>query len=448
MLTIAALALSGALVDPSLRFADDLIESGLAKTGTPGAALVVVRDGRLVHARGYGMADAEARTPATADTVWPLASVTKVLTALALMQLVDRGKVALDADVNKYLKRARVPPTYPAPITIADLLRHTSGLDELPGRRFERAQDVPSFADFMASRLVRHRPAGELTSYSSYGMALAGLVVEEVSGTGYEPYLEAHLFRPLAMTSARVMNAPGEEAGVATPYEIDDGKAARMDYEWYATPPAASAVVSVRDFGQLLAALTRNEPRIVSRQALDRMMATQATLHPAVPGWGYGFQLDEMNGRRIAEHGGDIGGFASLMTVVPEERFAFFVVHHGEGSSLRFQVREALLRNLLPEPAPKPVPARGVDLQPYAGTYRASYACHTCSDPPPVPEFEVEVNDDGTLTLWGSRWLPVQKDVFAREDGRAKLAFRRNRSGAIEALSGGSWRVGERPQSD
>jgi CubicO group peptidase (beta-lactamase class C family) len=437
MLSLAALALSATLVDP-------LIESALKESGTPGAAIVVVHEGRIVHARGYGMADVESRTPATADTVWPLASVTKILTALALMQLVESGKVALDADVNAYLERAKVPATYPAPVTVADLLRHTSGLDELPGRRFERARDVPRFAEFMATRLVRYRPAGELTSYSSYGMALAGLVVEDVSATDYESYLAQHLFGPLGMKSAGVMNAAGEEAGVATPYEIDDGKAARMDHEWYATPPAGSAVTSVRDFGRLLAALTRAKPRILSRQTLDRMMTTQATLHPAVPGWGYGFQLDEMNGRRIAEHGGDIGGFASLMTVVPEERFAFFVVHHGEGSSLRFEVRNALLRSLLPEHAPKPVPAKGIDLQPYAGNYRASYACHTCSDPPQVPRFEVVVNEDGTLTLWGSRWVPVQKDVFAREDGRAKLAFRRDRTGAIQALSGGSWRVGER----
>lgn len=260
MLAVAALALSASITDPSLRFADELIESGLARSGTPGAALVVVRDGRIVHARGYGHADAESRTAADADTVWPLASVTKVLTALALMQLVESGKVALDADVNSYLKRARVPATYPAPITVADLLRHTSGLDELPGRRFGRARDLPPFADFMASRLVRHRPAGELTSYSSYGMALAGLVVEDVSGAAYEPYLEKHLFRPLAMKSASVMNAPGEETGLATPYEIDDGKAKRIHHEWYATPPAGSAVASVRDFGRLLVALTGEKP--------------------------------------------------------------------------------------------------------------------------------------------------------------------------------------------
>jgi CubicO group peptidase (beta-lactamase class C family) len=444
MLGVAVLALSATLADPSLRFADELIESSLEKTGTPGAALVVVRDGRVVHARGYGYADAESRLAADADTVWPLASVTKVLTSLALMQLVEKGQVALDKDVNAYLKRARVPATYASPITIADLLRHTSGLDELPGRRFERAREVPPFADFMASRLVRYRAAGELTSYSSYGMALAGLVVEDVSGMAYEPYLEEHLFRRLGMKSARVMNAPGEEAGIATPYEIDDGKPRRMDYEWYATPPVASAVSSARDFGRLLEDLTAEEPRTVSRRTLGRMMSSQATLHPAVPGWGYGFQLDEAGGHGIAEHGGDIGGFASLMTVVPAKRFAFFVVHHGEGSSLRFQVRDALLRTLVPETPAKPEKAAGVDLKPYVGTYRASFACHTCRDPGPAPEFDVAANDDGTVSLWGSRWIPIAKDVFARDDGRAKLAFRRDRNGDVEALSGGSWRVGER----
>jgi CubicO group peptidase (beta-lactamase class C family) len=437
MLSVAALALSATLVDP-------LIESALEKTGTPGAAIVVVHEGRIVHARGFGMADTESRTPATADTVWPLASVTKILTTLALMRLVDGGQVALDRDVNAYLKRAEVPATYPAPVTIADLLRHTSGLDELPGRRFESAAAVPPFAAFMKERLVRYRPPGELTSYSSYGMALAGLVVEDVSGIAYEPYLDTHLFRPLGMKSARVMDAPGEEAGLATPYEIDDGKAQKIAYEWYATPPAASAVASVRDFGRLLVALTADKPRILSRTALDRMMTTQATLDPAVPGWGYGFQMDDVRGHRVAEHGGDIGGFASLMTVVPDKRFAFFVVHHGEGSSLRFRVRDALLDSLLPEPLPKPKPIAGVDLKPYTGNYRASFVCHTCREPTPVPEFEVTANDDGTLALWGNRWVPVARDVFARDDGRAKLAFRRNRRGEVEALSGGSWRVGEK----
>jgi CubicO group peptidase (beta-lactamase class C family) len=423
---------------------DQQIESALKKSGTPGAVLVVVRDGKIIYARGYGYADLESHLNATPDTVWPIASITKVLTAIGTMQLVEAGKISLTTDVNKYLKTAHVPDTFSKPITVADLLRHTSGLDEIPGRRFENAKDVPPFDKFLAHHLVRYRAPGDFTSYSSYGMSLAGLLIEDVSGMNYSNYIDAHIFKPLEMKSARIMTKAGDEKGLATPYEIDDGKAQRMNYEWYATPPVASAVVSANDMAKLLIDLISDKPKLLSRSTLQQMFRTQATLNPAVPGWGYGFQLDEFGGNKIAEHGGDIGGFAGLLTIVPEKRLGMFIMHHGEGSSLRFDVRKGILEKYFPGDAETPVAIKNLDLKPYAGKYRASFVCHTCSDPPDVPEFEVSINKDDTLELWGSRWLPIGKDLFARDDGRAHLAFVRDGNQKVIALSGGSWRVGER----
>jgi CubicO group peptidase (beta-lactamase class C family) len=423
---------------------DSQIESALQKSGTPGAALVIVRDGKIIYARGYGYADLESHLTATPDTVWPIASITKVLTAIGTMQLVQAGKISLVADVNKYLNRVHVPGTFPKPITVADLLRHTSGLDEVPGRRFENANDVPRLDKFLEQHLVRYRAAGDFTSYSSYGMSLAGLLIEDVSGFNYSDYIDAHIFKPLEMKSARIMTKAGNEKGLATPYEIEDGKAQRINYEWYATPPVASAVVSANDMAKLLIDLTSDKPKLLSRSTLQQMFSTQATLHPSVPGWGYGFQLDDFGGNKIAEHGGDIGGFAGLLSIVPEKRFGMFIMHHGEGSSLRFDVRKAILEKYFPGDAQIPAAFKNVDLKPYAGKYRASFQCHTCSDPPDVPEFEVTMNKDDTLQLWGSRWIPIGKDLFARDDGRARLAFVRDAKEKVVALSGGSWRVGER----
>jgi CubicO group peptidase (beta-lactamase class C family) len=423
---------------------DQQIESALQKSGTPGAVLLVVHDGNIVHARGYGYADLESHLKATPDTVWPIASITKTLTAIGVMQLVESGKILLTADVNKYLKHAHVPDTYPKPITVADLLRHTSGLDELPGRRFERPNDAPTLDKFLSTHLVRYRPPGEFTSYSSYGMSLAGLLIEDVTGISYSSYINSHIFQPLEMKSARIMTKAGDEKGLATPYEIDDGKAQRMNYEWYATPPVASAVASANDMGKLLIDLTSDKPKLLSRSTVREMFSTQATLHPLVPGWGYGFQLDEYNGNKLAEHGGDIGGFAGLLSIVPEKRLGIFIMHHGEGSSIRFDVRKAILEKYFPGDAKVPAAIKNVDLKPYAGKYRASVQCHTCSDPPDAPEFEVTINKDDTLQLWGSRWIPIDKDLFARDDGRAHLAFVRDSKGKIVALTGGSWRVGER----
>jgi CubicO group peptidase (beta-lactamase class C family) len=323
-------------------------------------------------------------------------------------------------------------------------MRHTTGLDEIPGRRFENAKDVPPFDKFLSQHLVRYRAPGDFTSYSSYGMSLAGLLIEDVSGMSYSDYIDAHIFKPLEMKSARIMTKAGDEKGLATPYEIDDGKAQRMNYEWYATPPVASAVVSANDMGKLLIDLMSDKPKVLSRSTLQQMFSTQATLHPSVPGWGYGFQLDEFGGNKIAEHGGDIGGFAGLLSMVPEKHLGMFIMHHGEGSSLRFDVRKAILEKYFPGDAPIPGAIKNVDLKPYAGKFRASVVCHTCSDPPDVPEFEVTVNKDDTLQLWGSRWIPIDEDLFARDDGRAHLAFVRDAKGKVIALSGGSWKVGER----
>lgn len=420
---------------------DAKIEAELAATGTPGAAIVVVREGRIVHTRGYGLADAEAKRAADANTVWPIASMTKVLTAIAAMQLVEAGKLALDRPAADYTNGLRVPDQFDKPILVADLLRHTSGLDELPGRRVARAGDARRLREFLSDHLVQYLAPGTFTSYSSYGMSLAGLLVEEVSGSSYRDYIESRIFRPLGMNDSRIMTRAGDERNLAVPYEIEDGQARRMDYEWYSTPPVASAAASASDMGRLLVALTGD--RILSRATLGSMMKTQATLHPEVPGWGYGFQLDRVSGRDVAEHGGDIGGFAGLLVVVPEERLGFFIIHHGEGSSLRFKLRQMLLDQLVPGQAAAPVALAGVDLAPYAGTYRASFNCHSCADPPPVPEFAVTV-ERGALGLWGDRWIPIAGDLFAREDGRAKLAFVRDGAGRVVALSGGSWRVGER----
>lgn len=435
---------NASIVNPELRSIDEMIESALQKSGTPGATLVIVRDGQIIHARGYGYADLESHLAATPETVWPIASITKTLTAIGVMQLVETGKVSLNVDVNKYLKRAKVPDSFKTPITVADLLRHTSGLDELPGRRFERASDTPSLDKFLSQHLVRYRAPGDFTSYSSYGMSLAGLLIEDVTGSNYSNYIDSHIFKPLEMKSARIMIRSGDEKNVAIPYEIEDGKANRMNFEWYATPTVASALVSASDMGKLLIDLTSNNPKVLSRSTLQQMFSTQATLHPSVPGWGYGFQLDEFNGNKIAEHGGDIGGFAGLLSMIPEKRFGMFIMHHGEGSSLRFDVRKAILEKYFPGDAKIPAAIQDADLKPYAGTYRASFQCHTCSDPPEVPEFAVTINNDNTLELWGSRWIPIDKDLFARDDGRARLAFVRDAKGKVVALSGGSWRVGER----
>ena len=435
----------GALLDAEF-------EAGMAREKIPGAAFILVQDGRVVLSRGYGQLRVDG-PPVSPETIFPIASISKVFTATAVMQLFDREQIDLDADVNRYLTSTRIPPTYPQPVTARHLLSHTAGFDELPGRRVGTAAELMPLGRFLADRLVRVHAPGEVTSYSSYGMALAGLLVEDVSGVPFEEYLERQIWQPLGMTRTSITLPTGNGVDPATAYELDEDELVAIPYEIYQTPPSASIVSTAEDMGRFMIAHLQGgrdaEARILSDSAMEEMHRRQSTMHPSLPGWTLGFQEDDSNGRRILEHGGDIGGFSALMTLLPDEGVGFFVVHHLEGSNLRFDVRRAILDRYFPDsrpiqpPSPNPEAAdRNLRL---AGTYRASIFCHSCpAGGPNVQDFEVEANADGTITVWDERWVEVAPLYFASLDGRSHIGFAEDEAGKIVALTAGSWRVLER----
>jgi CubicO group peptidase (beta-lactamase class C family) len=450
-LATASAAHAGDLAGTVAAAVDPVIETELAATGTPGAAFVFVHDGKIVYSRGYGVADLETGVGVDpARTVWPIASITKAVTAMAVLQLVDQGRVALDADVNRYLRRLQVPAQGFPPLTLRHLLSHTGGLDELPGRQFDGAHRA-DFAAFLRGRLLRYRAPGELTAYSTYGILLAAVVLEDVTGEAYEDAVRKRIFGLAGMASARVMAKRGDEQGLPTPYAIEDGRAEAMPYEWYVSTPTTSVVATAEDMGRLLLvhlADGRAGAKQVLSPGLTRAMhVQQATVHPKVPGWSLGMQMDRVNDRDVAEHGGDIGGFAALFALLPGEDAGFFIVHHGEGSDLRFKVKEALIDRLYPpRAAPRvPTPKAGdvPALQEYAGEYLSSFACRSCASAD-AERFPIEVRADGSLTLWGQTWVPLERDLFVRDDGKRLLGFARDTQGRIVSVSAGAWRVADR----
>jgi hypothetical protein len=283
-------------------------------------------------------------------------------------------------------------------------------------------------------------------------MALAGVLVEDVSGMGYAEYLERELFAPLDMGHSTI-NVPSGDRGraLATPYERNDDGVGPARYEWYHTTPTSSLVSTVEDMGRFMAFhLEATPPRtgrpVLSPATIRDMAAPHATVHPAIPGWGYGWQLSDANGRRIVEHGGDISGFASLLTLLPEEQFGFVVAHHLEGSNLRFALRRAILDRFFPD---RRSPLRPVEvpsgLAEFAGTYLANNYCRSCpTGAATAQRFLVSANPGGWLELWGDRWREAGSLLFVSEDGRRTIGFGRDSSGGIGALSAGAWRVLER----
>lgn len=419
----AALALAAAIDASELQsLVDETITVEMEKQKIPGAAFILVQDGKVVLSKGYG--------EFTPDTIVPIGSITKVFTALAVVNL----GIDLNEDVNRHLTSVKVPPG--PPVTAKHLITHTAGFDELVGVRLIRSENerAQPLGEFLKNRLVRVHPPGEMTSYSSFGITLAGALVEDVSGIPYERFLATKFWAPLKMNRTYI----------TIPDELLDDRAVAYEdgpipWERYHSTPASSINSTANDMGRFMIALLRDNP----------LVREEVTMHPRLPGFGYGVQFSDTNGQRIIEHGGNIGGFHSLMTLLPEHGTGFFIIASREGADVRTPVRQAILDRWFPQRQPHAVPvAKKSDvprLRRYAGTYRANIWCHTCPfDPNRVTDVQVTVNDDGTLQVWGERWIEVEPRFFRSADGKRRFGFGEDAKGNITALTAGSWMVLER----
>jgi CubicO group peptidase (beta-lactamase class C family) len=454
---ISAAPLVG-LVDPRelASFVDTLITAQMAKEHIPGAVFLLVQNGKVVYQRGYGFANIERFKRVDPETtIWRIGSISKVFTATAVVQLADRGRYRLTDDVNRYLTRFKVPATFPEPVTFEHLLTHTAGFDEIrPGTRAETAAGVLSLGDFLASKLIRLRPPGRTISYYTYGVTLAGYLVEQVSAMDFERYLARNIWLPLGMTRTNIVVPDSLRADLAQGYEYDNGANKPADWEWYHTTPASSINASAADMGRFIIAHLQNgrygNTRIMSANAASDMHRQHMTTHPKLAGFTYGFYEEHTNGERLLEHGGNVEGFSAQLTLIPARGIGFFIASQHEPAHLRDVVQAALLDRYFPAPPPvPPTPMAGYrERAPrFAGTYELNQFCHTCGpDRREYPRAEVKANADGTISIAGNPQplVEVSPLFFRRVDGTGGAAFREDASGRVTLLAGDSWIVFER----
>ena len=247
-------------------FVDGFVSGELEAYDVAGLTVAVVKDGQLFFAKGYGWADVDGQVPVDADkTLFRPGSVSKLFTWTAVMQLVEQGKLDLDADVNTYLTQFKVPATYPAPITLRHALTHTVGLEDggvgyLMARTPQ--QIVPLARSLAAHIPARVRPVGTSgeglsSSYSNWATALAGLIVANVSGVSFEDYVEANILRPLGMESS-TFKEPLPEAlqkRMSVGYTFEAGAFKPQGYEYVANfGPAGSLAATSTDMARFMIA--------------------------------------------------------------------------------------------------------------------------------------------------------------------------------------------------
>ncbi len=424
--------LNQSAIDSILR---SLVIDRMADGYIAGAAVVVVSGDRIIYRSGFGRREVLHEDPVRVDrTIWRLGSITKVLTGVATMQLVDRSLLRLDADVNQYLAEAKVPLTLPQPVTAHHLLTHTAGFDQLGlGRHVRSRADVRPLGSFLAENLVRLRPPGELAVYDTYGITLAGHLVERLSGVRYEEYLRRNIFEPLEMPRAGITVPDNLMPDAAIGYEFA-GHWQATPWEFMNTDPASTANATAPEMGNFLIMLL-NDGRFKGRQVLSggavrQMLTRQFSNDAEQPGYGYTFWEDRSFGIPAFSHGGSMTGYGALLYLVPEHRIGVFVAYNQETSRLGTAVVSALVRSLWPGSAAPPVLraayTANADVSRFAGVY--ANAMHNHQNPDRGwrrRPFDVAVNDAGQIVFDRQPATRVGPLAFQRADGRL-VTFREN----------------------
>jgi CubicO group peptidase (beta-lactamase class C family) len=433
-------------------FVDSFMTARMISDRIPGAGFVFVENGRVSLIRGYGLANvAQQRRVLAESTIWRVGSISKVFTATAVMRLVDRGAVQLDAPIDRYVRRVPIPRTYPDPVTVRQLLNHTAGFDEIrPGTQAPTRDGLLPLDRFLNDRLVRVRPPGRTTAYSTYGITLAGEMVEEVSGVNFESFLRRNLWEPLGMRRTWIDVPDTLRGDLAMGYELTRDSLVAQPWEWYHTAPASSSNATIADMGRFLIAQLQPAgvaaARILSDRALREMHRQQVTMHPSIPGYALGFNEDYVGDLRVLEHGGNVAGFSALMVLIPSEGAGFFVVNHFEGSRLRDDLKWLLLERFFPSakqrrqvPATLP-PVEKVRPERFAGRYIPLTSCFSCQPVRAGSVMAVTAHADGTLEFAGGRWIAVDSLRFVRANGSGHIVFRADSTGTIrELFAGGPW---------
>jgi D-alanyl-D-alanine carboxypeptidase len=300
--------------------ADNLIKAEMQRQNIPGLSLVVLKDGKIIKAAGYGFANVKLQIPATPETVYKIASVSKQFIATGIMLLVQEGKLGLDDPISKYLEGT--PATWKA-ITIRRLLTHTSGIvREPPGFDPFKVQSDGDVIKSAYNLPLRFAP-GEKWEYSNTGYFALAEIIRKVTGLPWGEYLSEKVFRPSGMKTTFTTNTKENLPNRAVGY-TDNEKLLKAD-DWPALRPSGAFLSTVLDLAKWDAVL--NSDKILS-DSTRRQMWTPAKLNNgAAQPYGFGWFLGEISGRKEAHHTGGMPGFrAGFMHFLDGERLTVIVL--------------------------------------------------------------------------------------------------------------------------
>ena len=431
---------------------DGKLLDALKNEDIPGAVVSVVKDGQVVTTRGYGWADtgASGGQPVAVDpqkSLFRVASISKIPTSIAAMQLVEQGKVDLDADISAYLD-FEIERRFDEPLTLRHLLTHSAGFDE----SLRLAQNETDLEDYVKNQAPAQVFApGTTPGYSNYGMALVGYIVQRISGQPFETYVREHVLEPAGMTTSTYEQPlPKEMAGSLGPGYTSTGE--EVPFALMGDFPADSLTVSAPDFAAFMNAQLSRSPKLLREETWEQMwspgLGEERLGNRAKAGeMGLGYFELSRHGRRIVEHSGDIPGWHSQFELYPEEKTGIFISYNGDGngsdssSSLREDLAQGFADRYFPGETVKASGSKdSADrARQVAGSYmpsRTSWTTFLSAWMPALALTTIEHTGDGKLKVDETQLVEVEPWVWRQVDGRGAIAAQ-VKDGKVVSLSQG-----------
>jgi CubicO group peptidase (beta-lactamase class C family) len=433
-------------------FLDGMMPLQLAREDIAGAVISVVKDGKVLFARGYGYSDVEKKTPVSADsTLFRPGSISKLFNWTSIMQQVELGKLDLDRDVNDYLD-FKIPATFPKPITLRDIMTHTPGFEETVQELFVRdASELKPLDQYLKEHLPnRVFPPGTTPAYSNYATSLAGYILQRVSGERFEDYIDNHIFKPLGMAHSTVRQPLPEALKPLMSNGYDVASAPAQTFEFVEATPAGSSSVTATDMARFMLAHLQDgqlEGAQILRADTARLMHSRQFVNmPELNGMALGFYEETRNGHRIIGHAGDTQYFHSDLHLIPDAGLGFFVSYNSAGKG-EARARETVWHAFLDRYFPYELPAVSAaadaakDAQLVSGRYIISRRSETTilKVLNVLGESKVFTNSDGTISLEDLKDLNGQPKklretgplMFRAVDNQDRVAFKRDDAGRL-----------------
>ncbi len=426
ILLIIAVLFSSGLLSQGIEEQFDTLLMKKFNTDEPGGTVLIVKKGEVIYRKAFGKANLELDVDMKPEYIFRIGSITKQFTACAILKLAEEGKLSLQDDITKHIKDY---PTHGHTITFEHLLTHTSGIksytgmDEWTSEVRKKDYSPKELIDFFKNEPMDFAP-GEEFRYNNSAYFLLGYLIEILSGTTYEAYIDSVFFQPLGMHNSLYGNTSRIIKNRALGYQKNEVDFENADFLSMTLPYSAGSLLSNIDDLYIWYDAVMND-KIISKESLEKVHTTFKLNNGKPTGYGYGWSLGNIQGSSMIQHGGGINGYLTSSMYLPEEEVFAAVFSNCDCNppgNLAFKLAAITIG--------KPYQWEKIEMSEetlisYEGVYESEFD----------GEYIVSFEEGGLISMrtGGTKFkiLPYEKDKFFFEDALATLEFQRNKKGKI-----------------